>query len=365
MDQENIFNSRLNSLLQKDRPSPSAIINGSSQKAICSDKWLQNLDLFLPGMELVATDDSDNKDAAFAFSWGVAQNQMVEDVVNIAYEANIPLYVLENGFLRSVDGWQKDPEVNREYTQAVSFTIDRIPYFDITSSPSYLEEMLNDKNLVLTTEQKERAASCIKTIVETHLTKYNHQPIRVPKIGRDGVKKVLVLDQAYRDASITRGQLTDESFNEMLLAAYEENPDADIIVKTHPDTIRGTRGGYYSDLCSEGNVYVLNTAINPISLIKYCDEIYVASSQAGFEALMCGKKVNVFGVPFYSGWGLTNDRQKCPRRTNKRTLEEVFYIAYILYTHYVHPEKQCRCEIEEAIEYLLRMRAEFFGEIYK
>ena len=355
-----LFNTRLDILLRQDRLSPSVVLSSGHKKAVCSDKWLQNLDLFLSGMELISTDDSIGENTDFAFSWGVAQNEMVEKVVDIASESNIPLYVLENGFLRSVDGWQKDPQVNCEYTQAVSFLIDRIPYFDITSCPSYLEEMLNDKNLVLTEEQKDRAKACIKTIVDTHLTKYNHQPIYTPKIGREGVRKVLVLDQAYRDASITRGQLTDESFEQMLLAATKENPDADIIVKTHPDTIRGTRGGYYSDLCSTGNLYVINTPINPISIIKYCDEVYVASSQAGFEALMCGKKVHVFGIPFYGGWGLTDDRQKLPRRTNRRTLEEVFYIAYILYTHYVHPEDQRGCEIEEVIEYLLRVRGEFF-----
>jgi len=54
------------------------------------------------------------------------------------------------------------------------------------------------------------------------------------------------------------------------------------------------------------------------------------------------------GMPFYAGWGCSNDRQKCSGRTNKRSLEEIFYIAYIMYSHYINPDKKCRCEIEEA-----------------
>ena len=352
-----VFNTRLNALLQQERLPPDSIIGSSHGTAVCSDKMLQNLDLLFPDIQLVGTDDSACRNADFALSWGVAQNRRVENVVNVACESSIPLYVLENGFIRSADGWGKG---HTEYTQPISFTIDRIPYFDVTSTPSHLEEMLNDKNLVITPEQKERARACIDKIVKNHLTKYNHQPIYEPKIGRDGAKKVLIIDQGYNDASITRGRLSDESFEQMLFTAFDENPDADIIVKTHPDTIRGARSGYYSGLRTGEDLYVKTEPINPISLIKYCDEIYVASSQAGFEALMCGKKVNVFGVPFYAGWGVTNDRQEFPRRTNKRTVEEIFYIAYILYTYYVHPEKRCRCEIEDAMEYLLRKRGEFF-----
>ena len=162
--------------------------------------------------------------------------------------------------------------------------------------------------------------------------------------------------------SILKGWANDYTFENMLNKAIEENPNADIIVKTHPDIIQGSRRGYYQNIKTHNNVYTLTEPINPISLIKASDKIYVCSSQFGFEALMCGKEVHVFGMPFYAGWGLTHDRQKCERRTNTRTLEEIFYIAYIMYTYYVNPDKKCRCEIEEAIDYLLKLREEYFNE---
>ena len=104
----------------------------------------------------------------------------------------------------------------------------------------------------------------------------------------------------------------------MLEAAVKENPDADIIVKTHPDTKNGAKG-YYTELKSHDNIYLQTEPINPVSLIKYVDKVYVCSSQFGFEALMAGKEVHTFGMPFYAGWGLTVDAQNCEnqmRRTN-------------------------------------------------
>ena len=162
--------------------------------------------------------------------------------------------------------------------------------------------------------------------------------------------------------SILKGMGSDKTFKNMLDSAIKENPDADIIVKTHPDTIAGA-GGYYTGIKQNKNIYPITFPINPISLIQYCDKVYVCTTQFGFEALMCGKEVHTFGLPFYAGWGLTIDAQKCNRRTNTRTLEEIFYITYIMYSFYVNPEKNCRCEIEEAMDYLLKIRDEYFNSM--
>ena len=144
----------------------------------------------------------------------------------------------------------------------------------------------------------------------------------------------------------------------MFMNEVNKNPDADIIVKTHPDTIAGS-GGYYTGLRQKDNIYPITYPINPISLIQYCSKVYVCTTQFGFEALMCNKEVHTFGMPFYAGWGLTVDEQTCIRRNNLRTLEEIFYIAYIMYSYYVNPETQRQCEIEDAIDYLIKLRDEY------
>lgn len=297
--------------------------------------------------------------ANFFYTCGIAGRNNHTVTISEAMKTGNRVYIFEDCFLRSIFS-HVYKNVEEKYVKSIGFTIDDLTHYVDATMPSRLELMLNDKDLIITEEQKARARKCIDKIIETHLSKYNNQPIYTPNIGREGVKKVLVVDQSYGDYSIIKGRGSEEIFNLMLQKAITENPDADIIVKTHPDTMSGTKGGYYTGLKQEGNIYPITEPINPISLIQYCDKVYVCTTQFGLEALMCNKEVHVFGVPFYQGWGLTIDEQICERRTNKRTLEELFYIVYIMYSHYVNPEKGCRCEIEDAIDYLLKLREEYF-----
>lgn len=292
-------------------------------------------------------------------SWEMARWPANMDVLLYSIKQNKNIIFIGDSFLRSINT-MVDKNAEEKYRKGISFGIDDLGYYYDATRTNRMEQMLNDKNLVITENQKQRARICIKKIVDNYLTKYNYQPIYEPKIGRNAVEKVLVIDQTYGDMSIVKGLADENTFKTMLDSAIKENPNADIIVKTHPDTISGTGGGYFKGLKAHDNIYTQTDLINPISLIKYVDKIYVCTTQFGFEALMCGKEVHVFGMPFYAGWGLTIDRQKCDRRTNKRSLEEIFYIAYIMYSYYVNPEKQCRCEIEEAMDYLLKLREEYF-----
>lgn len=292
--------------------------------------------------------------------WEIRPIQRYLRVLETAIKKDKTVLFVGDSFLRSINTFA-DKEALPCYQKGISFTFDDLTsYFDATR-PSRMEMMLNDKNLILNKEQVKRSKQCIDYIVKNHLTKYNSQPIFTPDIGRKGVKKVLVVDQSYNDMSIIKGLGSEAIFDQMLKSAIAENPDADIIVKTHPDTIAGCRG-YYTSLTQHGNIYTQTEPINPISLIQYCDKVYVCTTQFGFEALMCDKEVHVFGMPFYAGWGLTHDRQKCERRTNKRSLEELFYIAYIMYSYYVNPEIGKQCEIEEAMDYLLKLRTEYFDK---
>ncbi|HCU58915.1 MAG TPA: hypothetical protein DIC64_02930 [Alphaproteobacteria bacterium] len=286
------------------------------------------------------------------------------EMANWAVKNHIPIIRSEDGFLRSADTWC-NTVVDEKYTNGISFTFSNdVHYFDATKS-SLMERLINDKSLTFSSKELARARKCIDFIVKNHLTKYNHQPIYSPKIGRNGVQKILVIDQSYGDFSISKGLANNNTFTTMLETAIKENPQADIIIKTHPDALaKGTEraSGYYSGYKAHDNIYTFTAPINPISLLQYCDKVYVCTTQFGFEALMCNKEVHTFGMPFYAGWGLTKDALICERRTNKRTLEEIFYIAYILYSYYVNPDTRKQCEIEEAMDYLLKLRQEYFEE---
>lgn len=294
----------------------------------------------------------------YCFLWGLGKKNEQCAVLANAIRNGTPVILCEDGFLRCSDTFA-NPNAPARYRESCAAVFDTRGYHFDASRETDIERMMNDPSLAVTPEQRAEARRLIDRIVSTRLTKYNHQPIFTPKVGRPGRRKVLVVDQSYGDQAIKRGWGSEQVFADMLEDAKRENPDADILVKTHPDTMTGTRSGYFVDVKEEGNVFRVTMPVNPYSLMELVDKVYVCSTQMGFEALMAGKEVHVYGMPFYAGWGLTVDKQTNPRRTNKRTLEEAFYIFYLLYTHWVDVETGRPCTIDKAMDNLIALREEY------
>lgn len=294
----------------------------------------------------------------YCFLWGLGKKDVQCSVLVTAARSRAPVILCEDGFLRSSDTFA-NPNAPQKHKRSCAVLFDTRGYHFDATRQSDIEMMLNDRNLVITPEQRNEARRLMDRVISTKLTKYNHQPIFTPAVGRSGHRKVLVVDQSYGDQAIKKGWGSEQVFADMLEDAKRENPDADILVKTHPDTMTGTKSGYFVDVKEEGNIFRVTMPVNPYSLMELVDKVYVCSTQMGFEALMAGKEVHVYGMPFYAGWGLTVDRQKNPRRTNHRTLEERFYIFYVMYTHWVDVVTGTPCSIDMAMDNLLVLREEY------
>lgn len=269
---------------------------------------------------------------------------------------NISVIFNEDGFIRSIlpHGMEGG---EYEFIRSHSAIFDINGIYLNARVPSGLECLLNSDQEVSYNEIL-KAKKIIDKILINKISKYNHQPIYTPDIGRIGATKVLVIDQVNGDKAIAYGLASENTFMEMLEAAVVENPNADILIKSHPQKSKG----HYGDINQYSNVYFVDEPINPISLLEYVDKVYVCTSQMGFEACMCGKEVHVFGMPFYAGWGITRDRLTCSRRTRRRNLVEVFYYAYMVYTHYGSYKQNAECDIDTCIDELLEIRSRYFKE---
>lgn len=58
------------------------------------------------------------------------------------------------------------------------------------------------------------------------------------------------------------------------------------------------------------------------------------TSLSGFDALLRGKRVVVYGRPFYAGWGLTEDHLPINRRQRQLTLDALVAGALLRYPLY-------------------------------
>ena len=283
--------------------------------------------------------------------WGLRPT--TRKAVAYADKHGLPYIALEDGFLRSFG--------TGEHFPPLSLVVDDEGiYYDCTR-PSALECLLRSDTDVLRPDAVS-VQLVRKKLLSAGLSKYNHAP-DLPEgiLRRDDVQRVLVVDQTAGDMSVAKGGASAATFDAMLAAALAENPLATVYVKTHPEVTSGRKGGYLTGVQPDTRTVVVRDAVNPMSLIAQMDKVYVVSSTMGFEALLANKPVICFGVPWYAGWGVTDDRQsKHPamlrRAGRSRSVDELFAASYMHYSRYLNPETQQLGSIEDVMQWLQRQR---------
>ncbi|MDP5216623.1 capsular polysaccharide biosynthesis protein [Ruegeria sp. 2205SS24-7] len=257
----------------------------------------------------------------------------------IAARRGVPLLRVEDSFLRSL-------HPGRAGESPIGLNLDRAGvHFDATI-PSDLEALLTTHPLD-DTALLNRARDAIARMRAQHLSKYCAVD---PSLPPPEPGYVLVVDQTRDDASVRASGGNDALFREMLVFAQEEHPGARVIIKTHPETTAGYRGGYYSEADENHRVSLLDQPISPWSLLEGAVGVYTLSSQLGFEAILAGHKPRIFGAPFYAGWGLTQDENPVPRRERKLTKAQLFAAAMILYPVWYDPCRDRLCDLECALD---------------
>lgn len=276
---------------------------------------------------------------------------IIEKIVN----ANKPIISLESSFISSIYPVSK-PNCDIIYKKEISYTLNN--YFQFEANYKSTLKSLLEKCQELSEEQKNEIKQLKQFIIDNQLSKYNCQFNQFIPINSK--PSILVIDQAFGDQSIVSANATNKTFENMLIDAIIENPEATIYLKMHPESMNGGRHGFFNkkiidDISKQFNrhIEILNTPVNPISLLSKMDKIYVVSSGLGFEALLCNKKVITYGCPFYAGWGLTEDRNNKVKKQQKQlTFDQLFYTVFLKFTKWINPETGKSISMQDALFYL-------------
>ncbi len=257
--------------------------------------------------------------------WGIKGTAMGE-----AARRGLPYLALEDGFLSTAGmGGRGDPNL--------SLSADRLGMHYDASRPSEIEQLIQDGPPLTAAEQAD-----VRRLVEmmrgSNLGKYN----AAPDVAEDDPAlaegpPVIVVDQIRGDKSVKAGGCGPETFERMLDAAIAENPGAKVIARVHPVEGRGSRRGHLRPLARERGVEIYDRNVSWMSLARRAGRVYVATSLAGLEGLIAGAPVTCFGLPIYAGWGLTDDRRTCERRTARPTLDALVASIYLRYLRYLSP----------------------------
>lgn len=274
-------------------------------------------------------------------AWGLKPSS--ERAQAYAQKHSLPLIRLEDGFCRSVGLGSEAPPL--------SVVADDLGIYYNANEASRLECLIGHP---VTAEQTQRALALQALWQAQRVSKYNHLREYAQALPAD---YVLVIDQTLGDASIAYGQASADSFAQMLNCALAENPNSTVVVKIHPDVFAGKKKGHFNiaALQKMPRVQVLAQDVHPVRLIECAQKLYVVTSQMGFEGLLWNKPVRTFGMPFYAGWGLTDDELPAPARRTQGpapSLAQLIHAALIAYPHYLNPETLTRCEAETVVQWI-------------
>jgi len=290
--------------------------------------------------------------------WGQKSKHLLKDKLAKRGMTNPTIWCMEDGFIRS-NG------LGATLIAPLSVVMDDVGiYFDATA-PSRLEQILN--SICLSDDEIQRAKGLHELLLTKRVSKYN-----VPTKNHDFVRGIntlksnrpirLVVGQVEDDASVQTCTSVIKKNSELLARVRADFPDDVIIYKPHPDVEAGLRVG------KANNHHLADMVAHDVAMpdcLDVCDVVHTISSLTGFEALLRGKKVVCYGLPFYAGFGLTDDvvePDNTPkinalnRRTRPNlstlTLHELIYSTLIAYPMYHLPHGMGLATPEQVIEYL-------------
>jgi capsular polysaccharide export protein len=269
-------------------------------------------------------------------------SRLPSGLAELAARGGVPLIRVEDGFVRSVG-------LGADFLPPASLVFDGGGMYYDPRSRSDLDHVLSetefDPALV------ERARRLIAQLVGRGVTKYNLGGQAPVWDAPSGVRRILVPGQVEDDLSVLFGGGEIRSNLDLLARARDTNPDAFILYKPHPDVAAGHRKGAVPEALARRFADAIAQNVSTAALLAGIDEVHTMTSLAGFEALLRGRQVTVYGRPFYAGWGLTSDTIAMDRG-RRLNLEELVAGALILYPRYLDPVTRLPCGPEIIIERL-------------
>lgn len=253
-----------------------------------------------------------------------------------------PVVRAEDGFLRSVG-------LGAAFVAPASLVFDAEGIYYDPTRPSGFETLAATADF--DDALRARAAALRATIVSRRLSKYNdaeETAVAVP----EGRLRILVPGQVEDDASVQLGSPEVRTNLELLRRVRARWPDAHVIFKPHPDVQAGYRAGRIPDEEAAALADQIVVGGSMPALLERVDRVETMTSLTGFEALLRGLAVTCHGLPFYAGWGLTEDLVACPRRTRRLELDDLVATALILYPRYVDPVTGRACPVETVVDAL-------------
>lgn len=207
--------------------------------------------------------------------------------------------------------------------QSLSLTVDHLGAMNASDRETYLEGLIKN---VPDDAALSRTQSLITQWKSTRASRFNHG------LGPTLPNQRFVAVIAQPTPLGGRKETSNEITRELVAKAQAAFPAHQVVVVKSDD--------YAADA------------------LEQADAAFVSTSPIGFEALIWGTPLYVSGMPFYAGWGLTQDELPTPPRRDGLThgLAQLFHAYVVEYARYVNPYDHQRLTPEEALQLLAKTR---------
>lgn len=285
--------------------------------------------------------------------WGIAKRREIQ-----RQRPNAQIWCMEDGFVRSTG-------LGASLIAPLSVVLDRRGiYYDATTTSDLEHKLVCQTDLTPT--QSMRTATLIDTLLAQQVSKYNVGDKRVLTTHAAPHQRILLVVGQVEDDMSVQCCASDIRTNRALLEQVRAaHPNAYILYKPHPDVQAGLRTGQIDAPTLARLADQVVTDIAMPACLAAVDAVHTISSLTGFEALLRGLSVTCYGVPFYAGFGLTDDRatgaaaqRAYARRARCQplSLQQLGYVTLITYPLYRVPNGFGLAQIEDVIAHLYQAK---------
>ena len=266
------------------------------------------------------------------------------------------------GFWSMEDGFIRSTGLGTDLTAPASLVLDKTGIYYDPTQVSDLETLLQTKQF--DSEELHRAELLKKSLLENELSKYNlGQSFNKSQLNiEENQIIVLIPGQVEDDASIKKGCVDINTNAELITATRKNKPDAFLIYKPHPDVVSGNRKGKVDKVITEQYVDLVLYDASITDCLEVVDEVHTMTSLVGFEGLLRNLRVVCYGIPFYAGWGLTQDCHSVERRSRKLELNQLVHATLIDYPLYMDWQSKTLTTPEVVVQHLAQKIAEQGGK---
>ena len=170
-------------------------------------------------------------------------------------------------------------------------------------------------------------------------------------------KYVLVIGQKKSNEDLTclesKSVVIDNS--NMVFLALSENPEARVIYQSFDGDVAASF--FSNSSLAEGRLRIIkDCSVPPEALAR----VYTWDSIQAYEYLMFSVPITVFGTPFYSGWGLTDDRNAARDPNVCLSLEQLFASTFLLMCDIVCPVTRLPMHFKQGLGVVWLSKDPFF-----